>query len=153
LCGNFHPQIKINMKNLNLSESQLSELKGLYQSKLTDAQAAVEEVKNVISQINALLKDGGSVATTSVSSADAPAKRGPKPGAKRGPKAGAKRGPKPGAKRGPKAKVVAAATTDASTETAVAAPAKRGPKPGAKRGPKPGAKRGPKPGKKAAAKS
>jgi len=142
------------MKNLNLSESQLSELKGLYQSKLTDAQAAVEEVKSVISQINALLKDGGSVASTSVSSADAPAKRGPKPGAKRGPKTGAKRGPKPGAKRGPKAKVAAAATTEASTETAVAAaPAKRGPKPGAKRGPKPGAKRGPKPGKKAAAKS
>ena len=141
------------MKNLNLSESQLAELKALYQSKLVDAQAAVDEIKSVVTQINALLKDGGSVSAT----ASAPAKRGPKPGAKRGPKAGAKRGPKPGAKRGPKAKtavvVDATATEAAATETVVSTGAKRGPKPGAKRGPKPGAKRGPKPGKKAAAKN
>ena len=100
MCGNFNPQIKINMKNLNLSESQ----------------AAVDEIKSVVTQINALLKDGGSVSAT----ASAPAKRGPKPGAKRGPKAGAKRGPKPGAKRGPQAKT--AVVVDATATEAPLAP-------------------------------
>jgi len=151
-CINIHPHYINNMKNLNLTDAQIVDLRSIYQARLVEAQTAVDAVKNVLKQIDAL--QNGTTTSSVLADDSAPLKRrGRKPGKKTARKTTTrvsrtadavatetaaslvsepkKRGPKPGAKRGPKP----GAKTDA--------------KPGAKRGPKPGAKRGRKPGKKA----
>lgn len=112
------------MKQLNLSESQLGELREIYRAKLSHAVATVEEIRNVLRQL-----ESNSVATPSAAAvsteSDAPVRRrGRKPGKKAAKKGAGRRG-RPSTK--------ATAVVEVSSESAPAAePKRRGRKPGYK---------------------
>lgn len=113
------------MKQLNLSESQLAELREIYRAKLSHAVAAVEEIRNVLRQLDSNSAATPSAAAVSTES-DAPARRrGRKPGKKAAKKGTGRRG-RPSTK--------AVATVGASSEAAPVAeePKRRGRKPGFK---------------------
>lgn len=115
------------MKQLNLSESQLADLREFYRGKLAQATAAVDEIRSVLRQL-----DGGVAVTAAPATTEeaAPAK------GRRGRKPGKKAARKGGGRRGRPAKVAVSADTVAEAVTAEEAPAvepkKRGRKPGFK---------------------
>jgi hypothetical protein len=113
------------MKQLNLSENQMAELREIYRGKLSQAQATVDEIRNVLRQLES------SSAPASVGSGDSapvstPGKRGRKPGRKAGKKGAGRKGR-------PAASATATTTeTSADAATTADAPKKRGRKPGFK---------------------
>lgn len=117
------------MKQLNLSENQLADLREFYRGKLAQATAAVDEIRGVLRQLEA---------GVGVTAAPAPAtteETAPVKG-RRGPKPGKKVARKGAGRRGRPAKVAVSAEVDAVVADSADAPAE-GPK---KRGRKPGFK-------------
>lgn len=115
------------MKQLNLSESQLADLREFYRGKLAQATAAVDEIRSVLRQL-----DGGatSAAAPAISEEAATGK------GRRGRKPGKKAARKGAGRRGRPAKVAVAAdaeaAVEATTDTPAEGPKKRGRKPGFK---------------------
>lgn len=112
------------MKQLNLSENQLAELREIYRAKLSHAVATVEEIRNVLRQLDS--NSSAAPAATDSATSDAPVRRrGRKPGKKAAKKGTGRRG-RPSTK--------SVSTADASTEAApvAAEPKRRGRKPGFK---------------------
>ena len=125
MCQYQHHYQKSYMKQLNLSETQLSELREIYRAKLSNAVAAVEEIRGVLRQLDTTSASAPASESDSVSSA--PVRRGRKAGKKAGKRTRRTKAEMLAAKGAPSA--VTSSSNESSTD---AAPKKRGRKPGFK---------------------